>query len=262
MGNDVHRPSQPILVLGKARRVIDAVACTRGGATSREVQHATRLPVSTTTRLLQNLVAEGFLDLVDGKYHVGLGVLRWAHTRRAGSQLAELAQPHLGELRDETGETSVLFVRQGNTRVLIGLAETRHEVVRLVSVGQVMPLHAGSAGKVFLAFDEQARRQALGGQLAAYTSATITDPELLRAELATVSASGRAVSIAERDTGTASISAPVRSHAGALTAVIGIGVPEQRFTDANRAAWIPRVVAAARRLSENLGYPHEEEVDG
>ncbi|WP_199430199.1 IclR family transcriptional regulator [Qaidamihabitans albus] len=254
MGNDVRPPSQPILVLGKLRRVMDAVAGDPAGLTSRQVQQATGLPTSTTIRLLQNLAAEGFLDVDDGRYVVGLRVLRWAHTRRVDSRLAERAQPELNLLRDQTGETAVLFVRQGLQRVLVALAETRHEVVRLVSLGQVMPLHAGSAGKVFLAFGEQARELALAAPLPAWTPATITDPARLRRHCAAIRDRGWAESVAERDSGTASISAPIYDHAGRLAAAIGIGVPQQRFTEDKRVRWAGAVAAAARRLSAGLGH--------
>ncbi|MGC7099798.1 IclR family transcriptional regulator [Amycolatopsis lurida] len=251
----VRQPSQPILVLAKSRRVIDVVAAEPGGLTWRQVQRATGLPVSTTVRLLQNLVAEGFLDLIAGRYLVGLGVLRWARSRRVESRLTMLAQPELDALRDTTGETAVLFVRHGDERVLVGLAETRHEVVRLVGIGQLMPLHAGSAGKVFLAYEDDVRDRVLDfGELTAYTPATIVDADRLRAELDGIQACGWADSVAERDPGTASISAPVHDHTGALAAVLGIGVPEQRFTDANRPMWTEAVVTAARRLSAALGH--------
>ncbi|MFI6031914.1 IclR family transcriptional regulator [Amycolatopsis magusensis] len=251
----VRPPSQPILVLAKSRRVIDVVAADPAGLTWRQVQRATGLPVSTTVRLLQNLVAEGFLDVIAGRYLVGLSVLRWARSRRIESRLTMLAQPELDALRDATGETAVLFVRHGDQRVLVGLAETRHEVVRLIGIGQVMPLHAGSAGKVFLAYEDEVRDRVLDfGELTSYTPGTIIDADRLRAELVGIQSCGWADSVAERDHGTASISAPVHDHTGELAAVLGIGVPEQRFTDANRSVWTEAVVTAARRLSAALGH--------
>lgn len=248
------RPNQPILVIGKASTILDSVAARPEGMAWRDVQRATGLPASTTLRLLQNLAAEGFLDLVDGRYFIGLTLLRWARSRRSGAGIAELAQPELVAIRDATGETAVLFLRHDRQRVIVGLAETRHEVVRLVGLGQVMPLHAGSAGKVFLAFDDALDPALLGKPLRAYTEHTITDPDALAAELRRIRERGWAESISERDTGTVSISAPVYDHTGSLAAVIGIGAPVQRFNDTDRPAWAEAVVASARRLSAELGH--------
>jgi IclR family transcriptional regulator, acetate operon repressor len=99
-------------------------------------------------------------------------------------------------------------------------------------------------------------RDAPRTNLPAYTENTITDPEVLAAELRAIRASGWAESISERDAGTASISAPVFDHTGAMAAAIGIGCPVQRFNSTVRPTWTEAVVTGARRLSAALGH-HE-----
>ena len=96
-----------------------------------------------------------------------------------GLDLVRLTRPVLQQLRDETGETACLYVRDGAYRTVISLAESRHPVVRLFVVGMLMPLHAGSAGKVFLAWDKLAIKDAIGHGLARFTPRTVTDIDLL-----------------------------------------------------------------------------------
>jgi IclR family acetate operon transcriptional repressor len=118
----------------------------------------------------------------------------------------------------------------------------------------VMPLHAGSAGKVFLAWDKLAVKDAIGHGLARFTPRTVVDIDLLSEQLGQIRDAGYAVSFEERDLGAASLSAPVFGLNGEVSAAIGIGAPTQRMTAADVPRLAPIVVEAGRRASERLGY--------
>jgi IclR family transcriptional regulator, acetate operon repressor len=199
-------------------------------------------------------VREGFLDRYDDTYRVGLGLVRWAAPGTFGLDLVRLTRPVLQQLRDETGETACLYVRDGAYRTVISLAESRHPVVRLFVVGMVMPLHAGSAGKIFLAFDPTARKDAVAHGLCRYTPRTVVDIDLLTEQLEQVRMDGYAASFEERDLGAASISAPVYGLTGEVVAAIGIGAPTQRLSPADVPTLAPIVVEAAAQASHRLGY--------
>lgn len=242
---------KPLLVLSKIRRVLDVVAEQPDGVRFQHVRDTSGLPASTTVRLLQNLVAEGLLDRDGDHYFLGEVVRRWA-ARSQPRGLLRSAQSVLERLRDQTGETAVLFVRDGAHRVLVALAETRHQVVRLMGVGQVMPLHAGSAGKVFLAFDPGIDLSTV--KLVRLTEHTIATRSGLRTELAAIRSRGCAISLAERDEGTASISAPVFDASGAVAAAVGIGCPMQRLSSEPPPEWVTAILDAASALSRALGH--------
>jgi DNA-binding IclR family transcriptional regulator len=127
-------------------------------------------------------------------------------------------------------------------------------VIRLFVVGMVMPLHAGSAGKVFLAWDRLAFKDAIGHGLAKFTPRTVVDIELLTGQLAQVRADGYASSFEERDFGAASVSAPVFGMSGELSAAIGIGAPTQRLSPADVPRLAPVVIEAGRAASIKLGH--------
>ncbi|MFI6078633.1 IclR family transcriptional regulator [Actinoplanes sp. NPDC051343] len=180
--------------------------------------------------------------------------MRWAAPGSFGLDLVQLTRPVLRDLRDQTGETACLYVRGGGFRTVVALAETRHVVMRLFMVGMVMVLHAGSAGKVFMAYDPAARQAAVSQGLTRLTPRTTVGIDLLDKQLEEVRDLGYAASFEERDSGAASISAPVFGMSGELVAVLGIGAPTQRLgpTDVGRLA--PAVQAAAERASHQLGF--------
>jgi DNA-binding IclR family transcriptional regulator len=244
----------PILVLQKIRQVLGCFTIERPELSLQQITRATGLPASTCQRLVHNLLREGFLDRDDDRYRIGLGLVRWAAPGSFGLDIVQLTRPVLRQLRDDTGETACLYVRDGAFRTVVALAETRNVVMRLFMVGMVMVLHAGSAGKVFMAFDPTARRAAVSHGLTRQTPRTTVDIDLLDAQLDEIRALGYAASFEERDTGAASISAPVFGLTGELVAVIGIGAPTQRLTPADVGRLAPNVVATAEDASRLLGY--------
>jgi IclR family transcriptional regulator, acetate operon repressor len=244
----------PILVLQKIKQVLECFTIDDPELSLQQITKATGLPPSTCQRLVHNLVREGFLDRDDDRFRIGLGLVRWAAPGSFGLDLVQLTRPILRDLRDATGETACLYVRDGGFRTVVALAETRHVVMRLFMVGMVMVLHAGSAGKVFMAYDPAARRAAVSQGLTRLTPRTTVDIDLLDKQLEEIRELGYAASFEERDAGAASISAPVFGMSGELVAVVGIGAPTQRLGPADVGRLAPAVRAAAERASTQLGF--------
>lgn len=244
----------PILVLQKFRQVLECFTITEPCLTLQQITRKTGLPGSTCQRLVHNLVREGFLDRDEDGYRIGLGLVRWAAPGTFGLDMVRLTRPALQDLRDATGETACLYVRDGAYRTVVSIADTHHVVMRLFMVGMVMALHAGSAGKVFMAYDPLARSAAVSHGLSRHTARTIVDIDLLDQQLEEIRKLGYAASFEERDLGAASVSAPVFGLTGELVAVLGVGAPTQRLTPSDVGTVAPKVVAAAEDASRRLGY--------
>ncbi|MDR2973242.1 MAG: IclR family transcriptional regulator [Propionibacteriaceae bacterium] len=170
-----------------------------------------------------------------------------------GPRLAELAQsagedrllttagPILSRLRDITGESSQLFRRQGDIRICVAAAERPFGLRDTVPVGAQFTMNAGSAAQILLAWEEPERLQR-GLLQANFTAETLTS----------VRHRGWAQSVAEREPGVASVSAPVRSPAGKIIAAISVSGPIERLTRSPGHLHAPAVVAAAEKLSSVL----------
>lgn len=241
------------LVLGKITQILTSFSVEDPEPTLAELTRRTGLPPSTCQRLVQDLVREGFLDRVGDRYRIGIGMVRWATPGTLGLDVVRLVGPVLADLRDATGETACLYLRDGAFRTVVAVAETRHVVMRPFRVGQVMPLHAGAPGKVFLAFDPEARDAVVASRREAFTTATPVTLERLDEQAAAARAQGWYAALGERNLDVGSVAAPVLDHVGDLAGVLGLGFPLQRVDEAAATALGPRVAAAAARASELLG---------
>jgi DNA-binding IclR family transcriptional regulator len=123
-----------------------------------------------------------------------------------------------------------------------------------VSIGKPYPLHAGSSSKVFLAFMSDAEiDEYLAGSLEHLTSSTQTDKRKLRKELKMIRERGWADSAGERQTGAASVAAPVFGATGEAVAVISVCGPVERF-EPEKDLCVEKMLATTARLSSRMGY--------
>ena len=242
------------LVLHKIVRLLDCFSTEAPDPTLRDLVHATGLPSSTCQRLVQDLVAEGFLDRDGDRYRIGIAMVRWATPGTLGLDVVRIVKPVLTRLRDETGETACLYVRDGLFRTVVAVAETRHVVMRPFLVGMVMPIHAGAPGKIFLAFDPTARGDLEGTRLDRFTAATPGTLAELDEQVTAVRAQGFYAAFGERHPDVGSIAAPVFDHTGELAVVLGLGFPTQRITEADVPRLGPVVSGAAREAGQLLGH--------
>ncbi|MDI3405136.1 IclR family transcriptional regulator domain-containing protein [Streptomyces cavernicola] len=253
----------PLLVLGKIRSILESFAPETPELTLPQIRQRTGLPASTCQRLVQNLLHEGFLDRSGDGYRIGLSLVRMAAAGVHGFDPLRQVQPFLDELRDGTGETACLYVRDGLRQSVVELAETRHAVKRTVALGMTAPLHADSAGKVFLAYDDTAWHEAREAGLPPVTGQTAkgqtvagqtgTNAAELDRQREAVRRQGYAESFEELDPGCGSVSAPVFGVHGELVAVLGVVAPVQRLSPADVPELAARVVAAAADASRAIG---------
>src|SRR6266851_3553946 len=156
-------------------------------------------------------------------------------------RLLAVAQPVLTQLRDLTGESAQLYRRQADARICVAAAERASGLRDTVPVGAALPMTAGSAAQVLLAWDEPERMHR--GLRGARFSATT---------LAQVRRRGWAASAAERELGVASVSAPVRSLAGKIIAAVSVSGPIERLTRSPGRLHAAAVVGAGDKISEML----------
>lgn len=243
-----------VRVLGRACAVLDCFTEAKPRLGVSDIREGTGLPATTVARIVTTLVQEGLLVREDDGYRVGLRVLAWSAPARSGSSLLGIARPFIEQVRDVTGESTGLYVRQGATRVVVASMPSQHSVIYRGYVGQVLPLHAGAAGKCFMAFDQDALNTALGAGLEQYTDSTIVDPDVLADQLDLVRTRGWAFSEGEREIGLNSLGAPIMGFEGRPVAVLAVGGPSVRL-DAQAAERVgPIISAAAAAITVRMGF--------
>jgi DNA-binding IclR family transcriptional regulator len=215
----------PVAVLDKAVAILRAVADEP--ASLAELVARTELPRATAHRLATALEAHRLLR------RTSTGA--WA----PGPALAELGRgPHLSVLRDATGESAQFYVRDGSSRICLAASERTHGLRDTVPVGARLPLTAGSAAHALLAFAPAEEVTALLPS-ASFTARTLLD----------VRRRGWAHSVAEREAGVASLSAPVRDGAGGVLGAVSISGPVERLGRRPSPEVVSAVLEAAVAIS-------------
>lgn len=256
MSEDDVSPSSrhtPLLVLGKITEILDAFSLTRPVLTLGEIQQATGLPTSTVQRLVTNMVAQGLLDRAGDQIRIGVRMAYWAAPAVKGVDVLTIVHPVLRELRDATGETACFFREEQGYRVCVAIAETRHALRRDMYVGKILPLHAGSAGRVLLAWNPARAETVLAGPLEPMTDTTITSPERLRKLIRQARNDGFAITTAEREDGASGLSAPVFDSARELVGALSIIGPTLRMPFARCEEWVDLLMSCAEKLTRTLG---------
>ncbi len=226
-------------VLDKAALVLSALET--GPTTLAGLVTATGLARPTAHRLAVALEHHRLVSRdLQGRFVLGPRLTELA-SAAGEDRLLATAGPVLARLRDITGESAQLFRRQGELRVCAAAAERPSGLRDTIPVGSQLTMSAGSAAQVLLAWEDPDRIQR--GLMNASFSAVA---------LATVRRRGWAQSVAEREPGVASVSAPVRSPSGKVTAAVSVSGPIERLSRQPGRLHAPAVMAAAERLSEVL----------
>lgn len=157
------------------------------GQTVRELARQAGLPTSTTHRMLRALVAIDFASQrpEGGSYQLGAGILRLAGRFLETVGLAELTNPCLDRLTQETGLFTYAAVRDGGKVVCTSIRMPPETSNFYVRIGRLLPLHCSAAAKALIYHLEPAAlRQALAPYLETrYTSRTLTSFEAVVADL-------------------------------------------------------------------------------
>lgn len=211
---------------------------------------------STAFRLLSTLEAHRLVEQAAerGKYRLGTGVLRLAGATTARLDLVQEARPVCRQLATETGETINLAVLSGSSALYVDQIAGSSALQSHNWVGQHIPLHATSNGKVLLAGLDDAAQDAVLGTLPAYTERTITRKSTLRAELAQVRSRGYAVAVDELEIGLAAVAAPIRNAHGDVIASMSVSGPTFRLPADRLEEIVTHLLDEAREVSYRLGW--------
>lgn len=238
-----------------AERLLDillAVSQSERPLSAREIAEQVGHPLSSTYRYLRLLRARKILSEAGerGYYQVGTGILALTRGARVHLALPEIARPFMVELSQATRETVLMTERVKDDVVCVQTVESSLPLRYSFGVGKLMPLYAGASSKALLAFlpDDEIERLLANTPLTPFTPDTITDPELLRQDLAQIRERGYALTEGEVDEGVAAVGVPVRDSDGVVRAALSVVGPGHRFA----LQRIPSLVAALQRTAERI----------
>lgn len=241
--------------IGKVAAVLEAVSTE---SRLSKIAAAVELPVSTVHRILQELVEVGWVR-VDEQHGYLLGARLLALGARAadGATLVRISSPILRDLRDSTGHTVHMAVRQGDEMVYLAKLDGRRAYQMRSHVGLTIPLHCTAVGKAVLARMPLDEVRALVGRtgLPRRTEHTIGRLDDLVRHLEIVRRQGYAVDEEENEAHVWCVAAAPLNPNG--TAMAGLSVSSLTFDidEARMQRHTKLVVAAAHQISSALGAP-------
>ncbi|CAJ9606637.1 IclR family transcriptional regulator [Burkholderia pseudomallei] len=224
------------------------------------------IPRTTVFRLLQTLESLGFLERADKdrNYRLGVAVLRLGFEYLSSLELTDLGLPVIESLRDATGFTAHIVIRDGRDVVFVAKAQNAGNAfgsVR-VNVGTRLPAHATTHGHVLMGDLSLAQLRALYPERA-LERVTKATPETVDALFDVIRDDARrgygiGNSAFERDISV--VTAPVRNEASRIVAVVTVTVPRPEIDAALVAEeLVEKVVRAAAELSRRLNYRSDDE---
>ncbi|MEZ0072218.1 IclR family transcriptional regulator [Planotetraspora sp. GP83] len=231
----------------RALDVLEALAEQGGQAGVSELAARTGLPYGTIHRLLQTLLARGYVrQESDRRYALGGALVRLGGA--AERMVAVWAEPYLAKLVELSGETANLAVLEGDFVVYVAQVPSPRRLRMFAEVGRRVLPHSTAVGKVLLAERGDAAAVFERTGLPRRTDQTITTVRAMLEELGRVRTQGYALDLGEEENGVHCMAVPVLDG-GRAFAAMSVSGPAERIDAIDR----DELAGALRKVADDFG---------
>ncbi|HXA61517.1 MAG TPA: IclR family transcriptional regulator [Streptosporangiaceae bacterium] len=248
--------ASPVQSVDRAVTVLEILA-REGEAGVTDIAAELGVHKSTAFRLVsalenRDLVAQ---DVQRGKYRLGVGILRLAGATTARLDLVQESRPVCQALAREVGETVNITAPAGSEVLYLDQVAGPSALQIRDWVGQRLPAHATSNGKILLAYlPEPELTDWLAARRERFTDRTITGRRELERELQTIRERGYATAVDEMEFGLTAVAAPIRNASRGVMASVSVSGPSFRIPEDRVPEIAAAVCRAAAEISRRLGY--------
>ena len=223
--------------------MLEAVARLGPGTSAKEIAKFAGVPTTTAYRMLNLLVADGFLVRVPDLSGFALG-RRTAELAHAATESEPDISLHdvVEELRGHT-RFGLHVASFGGGRLRLVDKDPDHEIIAISTLAK--DLHANALGKLLLAHDPSVRPDP---ELRRLPEHTVDDPVLLDRELSTIRCDGYAVENQESRLGRAALAVPIRDQLAVVVGGLYVQGSVERVTARDREL-VQFLFDGARRLT-------------
>jgi len=243
--------------LGKALKILHAVAREPRAMSLADISAAARLPKPTAHRLVLELERLGLVvrDPLSRRYRVGVQLeeLAVAAMRNAGAQSGR--RLHLERLAEKLGERVNIGVISAGRVEYVEWVESVGPLRIDIPPGTQVPLHCSANGKLLLAHGAAIARRGLlaAAPFRRYTPNTITTADGLARELEKIRRQGYSEDDEEFLAGVCCLAVPIRDRRGEVVAGLAVMAPTARLPLPRARQHVPDIRACAAAISAELG---------
>ncbi len=247
------KPEARIQVIDRAATLLDSISRYSKPVKLKVLSADTGLHPSTAHRILHSLIDNRFVERNgSGEYRLGQRLLQLSNRLHTDIDLRAVALPFMEKLRDKTGETVNLTIREGDVVIYFEKVTPNRMMHVQQIIGSRAPLHVTGVGKLMLGSggEEEIANYAQRTNLPAYTRNTFSSLPALTDECLKSAAQGYALDNEEAEIDVGCIGVLLYDRTGNITAGLSVSAPIERRKD----AWVEDLQAAGRAISAQLGY--------
>lgn len=251
------RTSRRVHAVEHAIDILNVIAASGRAIGVSDIARRTGLSKAASHHLLATLEARRFVmrDPSSALYRLGWALYELGTNVVRDVDLSRVARPYLDKLAEQTSESVLLGILDEDSVLYLDRGEAPNGLRMSANAGRRGPLHATASGKVLLAFanDPDLFNRIISQPLPRLTRTTITDPSVLRQEIAQVRQNGYATCWQEREVGLCSLAVALRDYTGAAVGSLAVAGPATRLTARTLQAHLIPLQAAAHQIETQIG---------
>ena len=211
----------------KAFAILGAISSSKQGLGVSELAKKLKMAKSTVHGMTSALEELGAVmrDPLTKRYKLGFTLLEIGRSTYGQVDLKISARPIMEELMDKTRTSVFLGILSWDHVAILDIVESSQDLKITAPVGTTIPIFAGAAGKVFLAYmdEEQARKIVKAKGLPRFTENSIVDTAIYFQELQQVRKNGFAVDDEEYILGVRAVASPLMGLGQLRSAIWTVG---------------------------------------
>ena len=236
-------------------QVLDLLA-RKGPFGVRAIAQQLQLPLGSTQRILGDLAEESIVErTASGEWELSFRLLEITGRQLERIQWPQLARPFAERIAEATGETVNVTALSDMAGVCIDKVRGNEGMQLDAPIGSRGPLYCGGAGKSILAaMTESEQQRVFAAPRTQLTANTITDPDALRRELATIRARGYSLDNEEVVMGVHCVGIPILDRNGRPVGALSISGPSPKTPGPALERLVAMLTEACGHISRRLGF--------
>ena len=243
--------------LCRALSILNVIAEDDHGMTMTDISQRTRLPMSTTHRLLTTLQHECYVryDNHQSLWKMGVQAFVIGNAFVSSRDIIVMSRPFMVALMEKSGETTNLAVSDQTDCIYLAQVECRQLMRVQAKPGSRVPIHSSAVGKALLAASaqEKVKKFIQMREFERVTDKTVIDQKTLFSEVEKARVDGYAYDDEEHCLGLRCVASAIYDEFGEPIAAVSLSGPLARISDERFAVLGGMVKATAAEITAAMG---------